>query len=257
LAAIRAVSATNPLRRRNDTMPRRWGSTTPVAIAAAWILLVPASMAGTPPTREQVLAQFDRVQGSVRTLSADFTETTRTPLLTEPMVARGRVYLTKPTSVRWEYTEPEEMRFVIADDQYTGYYPSRKQAERRDVHRWREQLFRLLGLGQASSELSKFYDIELGDAGGSTERLLLVLDPKKKRVRKHMDSVRLWIDASTYLPVEVEYQGKNGSRRVIAFTAMTVNPELAASLYRVDLPDDVTVTKGFSALSGLSAASDN
>jgi outer membrane lipoprotein-sorting protein len=187
-------------------------------------------------------------------LRAEFTETTRSQLLKEAIEAKGMVYLTKPDAVRWEYSVPEEMRFIIANDKYTGYFPERKQAERRDIHRWREQLFRVLGLGQVSSELATFYDIRLEEAGaGGGGTHLLVLDPKKKRVRKRMEEVRFWIDASSYLPKRIEYTGKNGSTRLIEFDRIEVNPELSASLYSIDLPPDVVVTGGFSALSGLSA----
>jgi outer membrane lipoprotein-sorting protein len=205
----------------------------------------------------QVLAGFDRVQEDIRTLSAEFTETTESALLTDLIVARGRVYMTKPDSVRWEYSAPEEMRFVIREDTYTGYFPLQKRAEKRDIARWREQLFRFLGLGQASTELAKFYDISLGDPGpGMDHTWLLVMDPKKKRVRKRMDAVRFWISRESSMPVRVEYQSKSGNRRVIDFEEMLVNPELAASLYTVEIPDDVKVGKGFSALSAFSASGD-
>jgi outer membrane lipoprotein-sorting protein len=203
------------------------------------------------PELQRLLADFDRVQGSIRTFTAEFTETTHSTLLKDEIVAHGKVFLTKPHSVRWEYTIPEEMRFVIADDQYTGYFPLRKKAEKRDIRRWGEQLFRFLGLGQASDELAKFYRIRIGhDEEADDGTILLVLDPKKKRVRKRMASVRFWIDAETYLPVRVRYASQNGDTRLIEFAEVSVNPEIAASLYVVDLPEDVEVTRGFSALSG-------
>jgi outer membrane lipoprotein-sorting protein len=225
------------------------------------LLIVPAAAVpcgATAVELDQVLANFDRVQEAIHTLSADFTETTRSTLLKDEIVAKGKVFLTKPDSVRWEYSAPEEMRFVIADDQYTGYYPQRKQAEKRDVRRWGEQLFRFLGLGQASDELAKFYHIRIDDEAPRDDgTVVLVLDPKKKRVRKRMESVRFWIDSRTYLPVRVQYASHNGNTRVIEFDRMSINPELAASLYVVDLPADVEVTKGFSALSGFSDSSSN
>ncbi len=206
-------------------------------------------------TLDDVLRHFDAVQTGIRSLSAEFTETTDSALLTETTTAKGRVFLTKPDSVRWEYRTPEEMSFVIRADEYTGYFPARKQAERRDIRRWREQLFRFLGLGQASAELSKFYDLSLGEkADERPGTLLLVMDPKKKRVRKRMDAVHFWIDAKTYLPVRVEYHSTSGNRRVIEFDEVMVNPELAKNLFTVELPADVEVTKGFSALSGFSAS---
>jgi outer membrane lipoprotein-sorting protein len=223
----------------------------------SWLLpcaLVAATPAGAVPL-EEVLANFDRVQASIRTLSAEFTETTHSALLKKAIVARGKLFLTKPDSVRWEYSAPEEMRFVIANDQYTGYFPTRKQAEQRDVRRWGEQLFRFLGLGQASGELAKFYDIHIADAGVGDGEILLVLDPKRKRVRKRMESVQFWIDGETYLPRRVKYSGHNGSTRLVEFDRLDVNPEIAASLYEVELPADVQVTKGFSALSGFGNSS--
>ena len=111
---------------------------------------------------------------------------------------------------------------------------------------------RLSSFRQASSELAKFYDIRLDDAGNDIPGThLLLLDPKKRRVRKRMELVRFWISAAESLPVRVEYYSKSGNVRVIEFDEMLVNPELAANLYTVEIPPDVPITKGFSALSGL------
>src|SRR5882762_4787187 len=82
----------------------------------------------TDETLSQVLSRFDRVQGQIRTLSAEFVQITRSPLLKEPLVAKGQFCLTKPDSVLWEYTSPEPMRFVVARGEYTGYFPERKKA---------------------------------------------------------------------------------------------------------------------------------
>ena len=35
--------------------------------------------------------------------------------------------MTKPDAIAMEFEAPEPMRFVIADDRYTGYFPDRKQ----------------------------------------------------------------------------------------------------------------------------------
>src|SRR5262245_20857239 len=118
------------------------------------------AQAATPASRDtlhQVLTRFDEVQGQIRTLSAEFVQTTRSPLLKDPIVAKGQFYLTKPASVLWEYSTPEPMRFVVSDGTYTGYFPERKRAEKRDIKRWSEQLFRFFGVGQGSKELGKFY----------------------------------------------------------------------------------------------------
>jgi outer membrane lipoprotein-sorting protein len=230
-----------------------------VAVAASAVAVAIASASPSrgkseTPARadaavREVLDAFDRVQAGIKTLSAGFVETTTSQLLKDPIQSRGRFYLTKPSSVLWEYTEPEEMRFVVANDEYIGYFPQRKRAERSDVHRFSERIFRIFGLGQTSEELSKFYDIHLQDPGPDMKgTTLLVLEPKKRRVRKHVERVRFWVSDATYLPVRFELQGRDDYSRVIQFRDVRVNPDIAASLYVVDIPHGVTVTRGTSGL---------
>ena len=206
-----------------------------------------ASTGGSQEDLDAVLSRFDAVQAQIHTLSAEFVQTTRNSLLKQPIVAKGAFYLTKPDSVRWEYTSPEPMRFVVSEGQYTGYFPERKRAEKRDIKRWSEQLFRFFGLGQGSKDLGKFYAIALGpsepDMKGS---YLLVLTPKKRRVKKSVDEVKLWVDTTSLLPQRIDYMGKDGNERQIRFMNTRLNPELAAGLYKVDIPSDVPVTEGFS-----------
>jgi len=234
-----------------------------LAVSLMGLILVAGATAiatATDPAQglSQILTRFDEVQSGVGSLSADFTMITESTMLKDKLVASGRIYLTKPDSVRWEFDLPEQMRFVISENRYTGYFPEQKRAEKRDIQRWREQLFRFLGLGQASAELSRFYEIRLAtNAEEIPGTICLELDPKKQRVKKKMDAVHFWIDDKTYMPVRVEYRSKKGDRRVIDFEKMEVNPQLAADLYSVDLPDDVDVSKGFSAFSGFGPDSTN
>jgi outer membrane lipoprotein-sorting protein len=194
-----------------------------------------------------VLARFDRVQAQIHTLSAQFVQTTRNSLLKEPVVARGEFFLTKPDSVLWEYSSPEPMRFVVSQGQYTGYFPERKRAEKRDIKRWSEQLFRFFGLGQGSKDLEKFYGLTLGPADPQMKgTYLLVLSPKKRRVKKNVEEVKLWVDAATLLPQRIDYVGKDGNERQIRFENTRLNPDLAAGMYSVKIPSDVRVSEGFS-----------
>jgi outer membrane lipoprotein-sorting protein len=227
-----------------------------VALAAGVVRAKEPKHSTVPPkaqtageTLPQVLTRFDQVQAQIRTLSAEFIQTTRSPLLKDPIVAKGRFYLTKPQSVLWEYSSPEPMQFVVAEGEYTGYFPERKKAEKRDIKRWSEQLFRFFGLGQGSKELGKFYEIALGAAGRDDgASYLLLLSPKKRRVRKNVDQVKLWVDTSSLLPVRIDYVGKDGAEREIRFVNTRLNPDLASGIYNVEIPADVPITNGFSGL---------
>jgi outer membrane lipoprotein-sorting protein len=228
------------------------------AVVAAVSIAVTASPAA-PPAGEslpQVLERFDRVQASIRTLSAQFVQTTRNPILKEPTVAEGRVLPHQagrgPLGVHLTRADA----LLRRAGEYTGYFPERKRAERRDIKRWSEQLFRFFGLGQGSAELGKFYEIALGDPGPEMKgSYLLVLSPKKRRVKKNVEEVKLWVDATNLLPVRIDYIGKDGGGREIRFAGTRLNPDLSAALYHVDIPKDVPVSNGFSGLDLSSARS--
>jgi outer membrane lipoprotein-sorting protein len=222
-----------------------------VTAASAKDRKAPPSSTGEAPAVAEglsdVLARFDRVQAQIHTLSAEFVQTTRNSLLKEPVVAKGEFFLTKPDSVLWEYSSPEPMRFVVSQGQYTGYFPERKRAEKRDIKRWSEQLFRFFGLGQGSKDLEKFYGLTLGSPGPDMKgTYLLVLSPKKRRVKKNVEEVKLWVDATTLLPQRIDYVGKDGNERQIRFVNTRLNPDLAAGMYSVQIPSDVHVSEGFS-----------
>jgi outer membrane lipoprotein-sorting protein len=228
----------------------------PFGVAAVAIVGLLFAGNGNAADLEEILAGFDEVQSSIHSLRAEFHETSTNLLLKDPIVAEGRFYLSKPDAIRWEYRAPEEMRFVIADDQYTGYFPTQKRAEKRSVRRWSEQIFRFFGLGQGSAELSKFYDISLGGDGSAQDgTYLLLLEPKKRRVKKRVETVRFWLDAKSFLPRRVEYLSKDGSTREILFRDVQVNPDLAAGIFTVQIPSDVTVTQGFGGLPSISPGS--
>ena len=159
--------------------------------------------------------------------------------------------MTKPDAVRWEFVTPEPMQFVIANDLYVGYYPDRKRAERQNVKRRSERLFRYFGLGQGSAELSKTYDLELlPDDPEMPGAYLLSMSPKKRRVRKRIDDVRFWVDRESMLPVRVEYRSTDGNVRVVEFRDMRTNVDIEAALYNVELPEDVQIQRGFSPFGG-------
>jgi outer membrane lipoprotein-sorting protein len=227
---------------------RQFGSRIGFRLVAILGVVIASGIAGAAEL-EDVLTRFDEVQNSIHTLSADFTLTTTNQLLLDPLAAEGRFFMTKPDSIRWEYSLPEEMQFVIFGNQYTGFFPEQKRAEKKNIQRWREHIFRFFGFGQGSSELAKFYDISLDpEHDPASGTYLLILEPSKKRVRKRIPQVRFWVDSTTFLPSKVEYRSKNGNTSLLELREIQVNPDLAASTYQVEVPADFKVTKGFSGL---------
>lgn len=202
------------------------------------------------PELAALLEGFDRAQRATTTLVASFTEEKRLKLLARPIVSRGELFFQRPNQVRWEYLEPERKVFVITEDRYLAYYPALKRAEEVPIKKFiGRRLFRFIGLGQSIDELSQSYDFRLEPKSELEGTRLLVLTPRKKKVRDRMSEMRIWVDLETHLPRKLQYSETDGDTTVLAFHALRPNVEVAAARFRLDLPKDVQVSDTFNGFS--------
>jgi outer membrane lipoprotein carrier protein len=209
-----------------------------------------AERAGLEVDLETVLDRFDRAQRETTTMVAGFTERKELKLLAEPLVSQGEFFFHRPNQVRWEYTEPEHKVFVITENKYVAYYPAAKRAEEVKIKKFvGKRLFRFLGVGQSIDDLAKYYDFHLDEENDLENTHLLVLTPRKKRVRESVASMKIWVDAGTFLPRQVSYEEADGDATLLSFHKLRVNVEVAARRFRVDLPSDVVVSETFNGFS--------
>jgi len=211
---------------------------------------------------ETILARFDRAQASIRTLEADFHEVKELAMLAGPVEGQGRFTYATPHQAKWEYLQPEAKVFLISDNSLVQYFPAEKLLERRDLRAANTgRLFKLFGMGQSSRDLEDFYTISLGeDAGASTtaaggvaatfappaDTYELILTPRRRAVEKRLSLVRIWVGDQTFLPRAMKMEEPDGDFTAWVFSNVRINDELAAGVFDLDVPDDVTVKKGIS-----------
>ena len=75
--------------------------------AAAAILTGAAEAAPTMTRSTRCTAAGPQINATLKTLTARFTETTTSSLLTRPLVARGTVAVERPSRVVLHYQQPE------------------------------------------------------------------------------------------------------------------------------------------------------
>jgi len=201
----------------------------------------------------ELLQKFNERQQAVQSLTASFTERKNLSLLAKPVLSNGTFLYSKPARIKWEYNNPEPRVFLITEDRFVAYYPNQKRAEEVPLSKLAgRRVFRVFGIGQSAEDLQKFFDISLADAGEEKGAFLLVLTPKRRRVKDRLQVVRFWVDSQSYLPRKLEYLESDGDSTMLSFSNIRLNPEIAESRFNVDIPKDVQVTSTFSGFSGSS-----
>ena len=199
----------------------------------------------------ELLKRFNESQQSVASLTASFTERKNLSLLAKPLVSNGTFLYSRPSRIKWEYTEPEPRVFLITEDRFIAYYPNQKRAEEVPLSKLAgRRVFRVFGIGQTAEDLGKFFDISQDNPGDEKGAYLLILTPKRQRVKDRLQRVRFWVDARTFLPRKLEYVESDGDSTLLSFNNIRLNPEIAEARFSVDIPKDVPVSNTFSGFSG-------
>lgn len=102
---------------------------TAAIVALTWSAILQPVVAGeaADSTAAEFAQALQRRYDTVRDFSADFVHAYRGGVLRKDLVERGHVLIKKPGKMRWDYTAPEEKRFVSDGVKMYSYVPEDKQ----------------------------------------------------------------------------------------------------------------------------------
>ena len=206
------------------------------AAICAFGVVIPAQA----ETLAQVIKKVQETQKKTMTLQASFRQEKELALLSKPEVSTGTFTFSRPSNVLWTYDAPKRVQMVIAGGTMTTYYPELLKAERIDVKRFEDRIFKYMGATGAIDELARYFDFTFTDQKAKS---LYVLDltPKTKAVAKRVQRIKLWIDKTTYLTSKIEYVEGDGDITRYEFTKIRINEPVPASRFALSLPSNVKV----------------
>ncbi|MGN6186849.1 MAG: LolA family protein [Thermoanaerobaculia bacterium] len=210
------------------------------AVLCAVVFAVSSAHAAGPVTLESVIKKVQEQQKNTTTLQASFRQEKELALLSKPEVSTGTFVYSKPNNVLWTYDAPKRVQMVIAGGVMTTYYPELGKAERIDVKRFEDRIFKYMGASGAIDELARYFDFTFTDSK-SKPVFVLDLTPKNRAVSKRVQRIKLWIDKTTYLTSKIEYVEGDGDITRYEFTNVRINEAVPPSKFAIALPGNVKV----------------
>ena len=210
-----------------------------MAVLCVLVAALPAAAASNV-TLETVIKKIQEQQKKTSTLQADFKQEKELALLSQPEVSTGTFIFSRPNNVLWTYAAPKRVQMVIAGGVLTTYYPDLRKAEKVDVKRFEDRIFKYMGASGAIDELARYFDFTFTDSK-SKPVYVLDLKPKNKAVAKRVKGIKLWIDKTSYLTTKIEYVEGDGDLTRYEFTNIRINEPVPASRFAISLPSNVKV----------------
>lgn len=211
-----------------------------VVVVSALALPVVAATKQQPVALEDVIKKVQQQQKKTQTLQADFRQEKELALLSKPEVSTGTFVYSKPNNVLWSYDAPKRVQMLITGGTLTTYYPDLNKAEKIDVKRFQDRIFKYMGASGAIDELANYFDFTFIDTA-TNPSWVLDLNPKSKVVARRVKHIKIWIDKATYLTSKFEYTEGDGDITRYEFTNIKVNKPVEQSRFTLNLPANVRV----------------
>lgn len=212
----------------------------PFALALAAVLaLAPPAFAQSDARALEVLEAAEARYSSFTSLCADFRQVLDVPLLEQQTTSRGRICQKQPDLFLMRFTEPDG-DVVVADGEWLWiYYPSMDPGQvirsplssaggQFDFHR---EFLASPGEKYAASWQGR-------ETVDGREADVVRLVPRQSSAYQN---ARVWIDRRTRMLLRIVIEQENGSVRRVWLSGQEVNPSLADSLFRFELPSGAQV----------------
>jgi outer membrane lipoprotein-sorting protein len=203
-------------------------------------LSVPAVAKTNPDSLDEVIKKVQLAQAQTTTIQSDFRQEKTLALLAKPEVSTGRFVYSKPNNVLWSYDAPKRVTMLIANGMLTTYYPDLNKAERIEVKRYQDRIFRYMGASGAIDELGAWFNFTFTNTSDKPY-FVLDLDPKNKAVGKRVRHIKIFIDRKTYLTTQFEYTEGDGDKTRYEFLNVKINAPVEQSRFVLTLPSSVRV----------------
>jgi outer membrane lipoprotein-sorting protein len=211
-----------------------------VLCAAALAVPVFAARTANPDSLDEVIRKVQLAQTNTNTLEADFRQEKTLALLSKPEVSTGRFVYSKPNNVLWTYDAPKRVIMLIAEGMLTTYYPDLNKAERIEVKRYQDRIFKYMGATGAIEELGAWFNFTFTNTSDKPY-YVLDLDPKNKAVGKRVRHIKIFIDKKSYLTTQFEYTEGDGDKTRYEFLNVRINAPIEQGRFSITLPSSVHV----------------
>lgn len=176
-----------------------------------------------PDLFDEIYARGKPIESGLRTLTARFTETSSSELLTTPLVASGTLTVVRPTTVLLNYTAPEPRTVSIEGDVMRVVWPSRSIDRTTGIgpaQRRIQQYF----VDKSPAQLRRHFDISARQAADRPANWLVTMQPTRKQILAGLGKLELWIDQKTVVLAAMQLTFPNGDTKLMEFFDVAINP---------------------------------
>jgi len=205
-----------------------------IVVAACALLMRVSADTAPHDSFDDLYERGQKVNAAIKTLTAHFTETTTSTLLTKPIVARGRLSVERPARVILRYADADTHVVLIDGNTMTVAWPSRNVNQKIDIGSSQARIQKYFVNGTAA-DLRRQFDIDdraQGEIRPNTYYVSMV--PKRKQIREALVRLELWVGRTSMLLDSMKMTFANGDTKTMTFEDVMPNAPLEAGTFTIE-----------------------
>jgi outer membrane lipoprotein-sorting protein len=200
-----------------------------------------AQAAGT----NDVLDSWLTAQSSLGAWTADFVQTRSLNVLSQPLVATGKVWVAGPSEFRWELDPPAQTLVVRQPDQLLVIYPRLKHVEKYALNTVPsgpvKDALALLDASFPRDRATVESRFRVLSAVATNSVLEVTLQPKSASARKFVGEIMIGLRTNDFSLATTEMRFADGSRLRNDFNNVAVRQSIPPERFAFRPPPDFTV----------------
>jgi outer membrane lipoprotein-sorting protein len=205
-----------------------------LVVGFGWLMLQTAAFP-PPDLFDQIYTRGRSIQASLKTVTATFTETTTSSLLSRPLVAHGTLAVERPSRIVLRYATPEARILLIDQGKMTMVWPSRAIRQETDVAAALGRVDKYF-LDKSPDELRRNFEITAIEATDRPGTWRVTMVPRRKQIQQGITRLELWIDRTSLLLTAMRMTFPNADTKLMAFENVVVNGPLDQSHFSLTNP---------------------
>lgn len=202
------------------------------------VLLLTALFAASPTTQEgdlfdELHARGQKQNAGLKSLTASFVETSTSPLLTRPVVARGKVIVERPSRVALRYVDPDARVVLIDGNRMTMSWPSAGIHNVKDIGASQRRIQSYF-VDSSPGELRRHFEVSAREADDRPGTYLITMVPKRKQIQEGLTRLELWLDRASLLLTDMRMTFPGGDTKLMTFTDVAPNAAIDPAWVTID-----------------------
>jgi outer membrane lipoprotein-sorting protein len=193
-----------------------------IAVGFASLLVRASPFPSAPDLFDEIYARGRGIEASLKTVTARFTETTTSSLLSRPLVAQGTLAVERPSKIVLRYSDPEQRTVLIDRNRLTLVWPSRSIRQQTDIGAAQRRIEKYF-LDKSPAELRRNFSITAVEADDRAGTWRVTMVPKRKQIQQGLTRLELWIDRTSTLLTAMRMTFPNADTKLMEFENVVVN----------------------------------